>query len=140
MRILTIITALLFLTGCCEKAEKAETVKSLKGIEGTVIIAALSADTKNELVSIPTVQCGMCDMNITVALETVPGIQEFLVNIDDLNVQVLFDGSTTSLKKVEEAISKVGYQANQTKADPAAYKALMGCCKLPKDRQGSGMM
>lgn len=140
MKTLTLFSAILIFIGCGGKTEQGISAQSLKGNEGAVILAGLTSESKKETVSIPTVQCGMCDMNITIALEQAPGVQEFLVNIDDLNVQVLFDAGTTSLKKIEQAISKSGYQANQTKADPAVYKALMDCCKLPEDRQGPGMM
>lgn len=138
MKTITIITMVFLLVACGNKAEQSK-IQSMKATDGAVILNALTAGSKQETVSIPTVQCGMCDMNITGALEKVDGIQEFLVNIDDLNVQVVFDADKTELSKIEKAISMVGYQANQTEADPGVYSALMGCCKLPKDRTGPGM-
>jgi periplasmic mercuric ion binding protein len=140
MKILTIITMVFLLIACGNKTEHEITVQSMKTTDGVVTLASLTTNSKKEMVSIPTVQCGMCDMNITGALEKVSGVQEFLVNIDDKNVHVIFDEQKTDLTKIEKAISMVGYQANQTKADPTVYDALMGCCKLPKDRNGKGMM
>ena len=31
---------------------------------------------------------------------------------------------------IEKAVSALGYQANETLADPVAYEALPGCCKV----------
>jgi len=140
MKTITIITMVFLLGACGNKTEQSITIQSMKATEGTVVLTSLTTNSIKEMVNIPTVQCGMCDMNITGALEKVSGVQEFLVNIDDKNVLVIFDSHKTDLSKIEKAISMVGYQANQLKADPAVYDALMGCCKLPKDRNGKGMM
>ena len=45
------------------------------------------------------------------------------------------DKSKTDLGKIEGAITAAGYDANDKKADPEAYKELDDCCKLPKDRK-----
>ena len=34
------------------------------------------------------------------------------------------------IESIENAISKIGYSANETEADPVAYEALASCCKI----------
>ncbi len=45
--------------------------------------------------------------------------------------RVTYLPAQTDLSKMELAVARVGYDANDTKADVKAYADLPGCCKLP---------
>ncbi|MEE3204090.1 MAG: heavy-metal-associated domain-containing protein [Candidatus Neomarinimicrobiota bacterium] len=81
-------------------------------------------------VSVKTIQCGMCQKTIEQGLSKVRGVKNTRVSLDDKMTHVTHDPQVIDLAGIEEEISKLGYQANETPADPAAYEALPGCCKV----------
>jgi hypothetical protein len=50
--------------------------------------------------------------------------------MEDKVAHVTHDPKVIDLAGLEKEISKLGYQANETLADPLAYEALPGCCKV----------
>jgi copper chaperone CopZ len=87
------------------------------------------------VVRIPTAQCDECKDNITKALKKVDGVGDFNIDVDKKVAKIKFDMSKTDVSKIENAITAAGYDANDKKADPEAYKNLDDCCKMPKDRK-----
>jgi len=85
-------------------------------------------------ISLPTIQCGMCESNISKALDKVKGVKNYSVDLDGKKVTVTYDDSITDISKIEKAITKAGYGANNKKADKKAYNKLNECCKMPEDR------
>ena len=77
-------------------------------------------------------QCGMCTMTIGDALFALKGVKNVQTDEDKHTVTVQFLEENTSLQKIKKAISKVGYDADNLKANKAAYNKLEGCCKKPK--------
>jgi len=86
-------------------------------------------------VKVPTIQCGTCKKNITKALKNLDGVISVQVDLKDKTTTVTYDDTKTNLEAIENAITSAGYDANDKKADPAAYKNLDDCCKLPDDRK-----
>jgi len=84
----------------------------------------------NAAVNTPTIQCGMCQKTIEMGLKKVSGVTHSAVDLETKTTKVIFDKEKTDLSKIEKAISVLGYQANETLADPIAYKGLPGCCKI----------
>ena len=84
----------------------------------------------NATVNIPTIQCGMCQKTIEIGLNKVPGVTHSAVDLETKITKVIFYKGKTDLSKIEKAISGLGYQANETLADPMAYEGLPGCCKI----------
>ena len=84
----------------------------------------------NAAVNTPTIQCGMCQKTIEMGLKNVPGVTRSAVDLETKTTKVIFDKEKTDLSKIEKAISGLGYQANETLADPIAYEGLPGCCKI----------
>ncbi len=41
-----------------------------------------------------------------------------------------YNSSVIDLSTIEKAIAKLGYSANNTKADPEAFEALAACCQI----------
>jgi hypothetical protein len=47
----------------------------------------------------------------------------------NMSITVYYNSKKTDLDKIRKAISQLGYDADDVKADPAAYEKLDGCCK-----------
>ena len=84
----------------------------------------------NAVVNTPTIQCGMCQKTIEMGLKKVSGVTHSAVDLETKTTTVVYDMKKTDLTQIEKAISELGYQANETLADPLAYEALSGCCKV----------
>lgn len=90
----------------------------------------LIASENTTEISLPTIQCGMCVRTIEKALNKVDGIINIGVNVENKKATVTYDDTKTDLSKIETAISKAGYDANNLKADEKAYEKLNECCKV----------
>lgn len=109
----------------------------------TVFAGTLGAQTKQKaasqesiaknatvVINVPTVACGSCDATITKAVKKVAGVKSVKVDVEKKTATVSFASGKTNLEKLEKAISKAGYDANDTKRDPVAYEKLDACCKI----------
>ncbi len=47
----------------------------------------------------------------------------------DTTITVVYNPLKATPEKIETAISKMGYDADEIKADPVAYEKLDECCK-----------
>ncbi len=92
--------------------------------------------TDHIMVSLPTMQCSTCKKNIETAVKKLDGIESINVVVKEKTAHINYDKSKTDLAKIESTITAAGYDANDKKADPEAYKELDDCCKLPKDQKG----
>lgn len=88
-----------------------------------------SAKLETVVINVPTVVCGSCDATITKAVRRVAGVKSVKVDLEKKTATVSFASGKTTLEKLEKTISKAGYDANNTKRDPAAYEKLDACCK-----------
>ena len=93
----------------------------------TLVVSAETPATVT--VALPTLQCGMCKKTIESKVSATDGITSIVVSVDEKTATVTYDKDVISLKAVEKAISKAGYDANETKADKKAQKKLHGCCQ-----------
>lgn len=91
--------------------------------------ACSSADAKAE-VKLESMVCGMCSATIEEEISKLDGVMK--VEIDDEKKVGVFTykASVIDLPAIETAISKLGYSANDTEADPNAYEALAPCCQI----------
>ena len=108
-------------------------MKTIISILSSVVFAALigcGGEHVNAAVNTPTIQCGMCQKTIEMGLKKVPGVTHSAVDLETKPTTVVYDMKKTDLTQIEKAISELGYQANETLADPLAYEALSGCCKV----------
>jgi copper chaperone CopZ len=46
-----------------------------------------------------------------------------------MTVTVFYDSKKTNLELIKTSIANLGYDADEVKANPAAYEKLDGCCK-----------
>lgn len=73
--------------------------------------------------------CGMCEERIESNMAYEKGVKS--VELDDKTkiVTITYKVDKTDPKKLREAISKLGYDADDVEADPKAYAKLPACCK-----------
>ena len=108
-------------------------MKTIITILSSVVFAVLigcGVEHVNAAVNTPTIQCGMCQKTIEMGLKKVLGVTHSAVDLETKTTTVVYDMKKTDLTQIEKAISELGYQANETLADPLAYEALSGCCKV----------
>ena len=102
----------------------------------SLVISLLSCDDNYKTVTIntPTIQCGMCDMNIKQGLKKIDGIakstSDWMGDESERKTVVVYDSEKLDLKTIEETISNLGYQANSKLANTVAYEKLPACCKI----------
>jgi mercuric ion binding protein len=73
--------------------------------------------------------CETCGPKFEKTLLKEKGIQ--MVTLDDkaMTIKIVYNTKKTNLDTIKQAISKLGYDADEVKADAVAYEGLDGCCK-----------
>ena len=94
------------------------------------VLACQGAGARESKIKVDSVVCGMCEKTVKTALGDVEGVHQVAVDMDEKVVTVKYDESKVLLKELEMAIATVGYNANDTKAEPEAYADLPMCCKI----------
>ncbi len=74
-------------------------------------------------------QCPTCGELLEKTLIKQTGIQMITLDTNKKTIEVIYNSKKTDLSTIKTAISKLGYDADEIKADPEAYKKLDGCCK-----------
>jgi len=74
-------------------------------------------------------KCDDCGYNIDTSIRKAKGIKKVEINPEQNTVEVTYRADKTTPKEIRIALSKAGYNADDVKADPAAYAKLDGCCK-----------
>ncbi|GAB1403981.1 MAG: heavy metal-associated domain-containing protein [Lentimicrobiaceae bacterium] len=106
-----------------------------------ILMLALSASLyaqqpKTQVVNIKvSSQCEDCKETIERALAFERGITKSIVDLKTNSVEVTYKTAKTNPDKIRKAIADAGYDADEVKANPEAYKALKDCCKKPEDRE-----
>jgi copper chaperone CopZ len=74
-------------------------------------------------------QCGDCKQRIETALNQTKGVVYAELNQETKAVEVKFKPSKTDAATIKTALTLVGYDADEMKANPVAQKALPLCCQ-----------
>ena len=74
-------------------------------------------------------QCETCGMKFKMELLKIKGVKMYELDEQAMTITVYYNGKKTNLQTIKEGISKLGYDADEVKADPEAYEKLDGCCK-----------
>ena len=85
-------------------------------------------ETKKEIAIKSSVICEMCKKNVEKAL-LFKGIEKTTVDLPAKIITVSYDPQQTNPEKIRSAIAGAGYDADDVKANPRAYKKLAKCCK-----------
>ena len=73
--------------------------------------------------------CESCGDRLEKTLLKEKGIQMITLDEKAMTIKVVYNSKKTDLTKIKTAISKLGYDADDIKADVVAYESLDGCCK-----------
>ena len=74
-------------------------------------------------------QCESCGDKFNKTLLKEKGVQMVVLDEKEMTIKVTYNSKKTDLNKIRTAISKLGFDADDVKADPVAYEGLDGCCK-----------
>jgi len=74
-------------------------------------------------------RCESCGSRLEKAVFTERGIKRVDLDEESKNLTIIYNPQKTSPEKIRAAISKVGFDADDVKADPEAYEKLDECCK-----------
>ena len=74
-------------------------------------------------------QCETCGDKFNKVLYNEDGIKTVDIDSKAMTISVVYDKRKTDLEKIKMMISKLGYDADEVKADPAGVAKLDGCCK-----------
>lgn len=110
----------------------------------TVLVLLLSASTtsfaqekKTQKAVIKTTitcdhckECETCGQLFEKTLLREKGIQMVTLNAETMTIEVIFNSKKTDLITIKNAISNLGYDADDVKASPEGYEKLDGCCKV----------
>jgi periplasmic mercuric ion binding protein len=78
-------------------------------------------------------QCPMCKESIERTLTFERGVRHALLDMETKKVTVRYNSRRTDPDILRNAITGLGYDADQKEGDPEAYAELPGCCKKPDD-------
>ncbi len=92
------------------------------------ISVSMAKDIK-EVKILTSSQCEICKATIEKAVKKISGIEKVNLVIKTKMAEVTYDADVTSPEKIKKAINLAGYDADETKADPKAYRKLSKCCQ-----------
>ncbi|MGG7034946.1 MAG: hypothetical protein ACI7YS_07095 [Flavobacterium sp.] len=74
-------------------------------------------------------QCETCGLKFKTEMLKITGVKMYELDEKAMTFTVYYNAKKTDLHTVKVAISKMGYDADEVKADPTAIEKLDGCCK-----------
>lgn len=92
------------------------------------------ATTKNSVVKIKTSgECEMCKKTIESTVGKMTGVKKATLDIESKVLTVEYNAKKTSPDKIRKAISNIGYDADDVKANNRMQKQLPSCCQPGAD-------
>ena len=98
---------------------------------GLIFGCSGEAENKTAEIALNTIQCGMCTDKIASGLGKLEGVVKVDVDLEKKIGKVVYKAGVINLGVIEKAIAVIGYDANNTPAEPKAYSELDMCCKVP---------
>jgi len=98
---------------------------------GLIFGCSGEAENKTAEIVLNTIQCGMCTDKIASGLGKLEGVVKVDVDLEKKIGKVVYKAGVIDLGVIEKAIAAIGYDANDTPAEPKAYSGLDMCCKVP---------
>jgi hypothetical protein len=93
-----------------------------KTTQKAVIKTVLNCDHCNE--------CETCGLKFKTEMLEIKGLKMYTLDDKAMTFTVYYNPKKTDLQTIKGAISKLGYDADEVKADPIGYEKLDGCCKI----------
>ena len=104
---------------------------TLSLVLGLIIGCSGEAENKTAEIALNTIQCGMCTDKIASGLGKLDGVVKVDVDLEKKIGKVVYKAGVINLGVIEKTIAAIGYDANDTPAEPKAYSGLDMCCKIP---------
>ena len=96
----------------------------------SLLMISCNGASEEIIINTPTIQCVMCQKIIEVGLAKVDGISNPRVDLKTKKTVLFYNPEKTNVKLIEKAVSDLGYQANDLKANSTSYADLPDCCKI----------
>ncbi|MEL6392968.1 MAG: heavy metal-associated domain-containing protein [Bacteroidota bacterium] len=74
--------------------------------------------------------CEMCKSRIERTVNELDGIVSASLDLVSRKLRVRYDADIIQVTEIREAITAVGYKADEIPADQEAFDALPGCCRM----------
>lgn len=74
-------------------------------------------------------ECETCGATFQSNMLKIKGVRMYELDEKEMTITVYYNATKTDLQTIKSAISKLGYDADDVKADVAAYDKLDNCCK-----------
>lgn len=74
-------------------------------------------------------QCDMCKNRLEKAFAYEKGVKKSELDVETATFTVVYVPKKTNPEKLKEAVTKVGYDADELPANEKAYEQLPDCCK-----------
>jgi mercuric ion binding protein len=74
-------------------------------------------------------ECETCGQLFQEKLLQIKGVKMIELDPEKMTITVFYSSKKTNLEAIKTSISKLGYDADEIKADPIGYEKLDGCCK-----------
>jgi mercuric ion binding protein len=75
-------------------------------------------------------ECETCGLKFKTEMLKIKGVKMYELDDKAMIFTVYYNPKKTDLQTIKVAISKLGYDADEVKADPAGYEKLDDCCKV----------
>ncbi|WP_348798797.1 heavy-metal-associated domain-containing protein [Flavobacterium adhaerens] len=103
---------------------------------GLLTFSVSAQSKKNQKAVIKTVLncdhckiCETCGKNFQKSLYKIKGVKMYELDEKNMTITVYYNAEKTDLQTIKTTISKLGYDADDIKADSQAYEKLDDCCK-----------
>ena len=73
--------------------------------------------------------CETCGKNFQANILKIKGVKMYELDEEKMTITVYYNAQKTDLATIKTAISKMGFDADDIKADVVAYEQLDRCCK-----------
>jgi len=73
--------------------------------------------------------CDMCKETMEKHMAFEKGVKKSSLDVESKILTVTYNPTKITPEQIRKAVSKSGYDADEVKADPKAYKKLDACCK-----------
>ena len=108
----------------------------------TLGVSAQQSKTATKGVQTVTIQTnGVCQKCADKFKENVPyfkGVKSYNYDMKTAKLTINYDAKKTNPDQLRQEVSKLGYNADNVKADPAARAKLPACCRVEKGKSGCG--
>ena len=75
-------------------------------------------------------ECETCGLKFKTEMLKIKGVKMYELDDKAMTFTVYYNAKKTNLQTIKEAISKMGYDADEVKATQEGLASLDGCCKI----------